>query len=239
MTEDMLNLLEIQEIDLQVDEFRAKTRTVPDKIHKLKKELQDLEDEVNQLHEEIKKLEFERRRVEGNLNEKQSLLGMLKTRIELVKTNKEYTALQQEMADAQEKIDLLEIELLRILETIDQKKEALAAKSAQLTEDKAKKVIAIKELEEKHSVSKEEENAILRKRNKVAAKLSTQLINKYDRIRNARKDGKAVVSMVNNACGGCNRKLRPHQLQLLKECLDIIICENCGRMIICVNLSTK
>ncbi|MGH3055077.1 MAG: zinc ribbon domain-containing protein, partial [Gaiellaceae bacterium] len=54
---------------------------------------------------------------------------------------------------------------------------------------------------------------------------------RYERVHGSR-DGRAVVAVVKNACGGCFRSLAPQALQEAKRRDRVLICEGCGRLMV-------
>ena len=53
----------------------------------------------------------------------------------------------------------------------------------------------------------------------------------YDRIRKA-KDGKAVVPVSRNSCGGCFNRVPPQKVLELRKNDSMLTCERCGRILI-------
>jgi len=107
---------------------------------------------------------------------------------------------------------------------------ALGSKEAVLKtkKDELDKIIATTEKEEKHF-------------NKLSAeareKVDERLLNSYDRIRKNYRNGLAVVPVERDACGGCFNAIPPQKQSEIKQRKKIIICENCGRILVDEELS--
>jgi hypothetical protein len=89
--------------------------------------------------------------------------------------------------------------------------------------DELDKIIATTEKEEKHF-------------NKLSAeareKVEPRLLISYDRIRKNYRNGLAVVPVLRDACGGCFNAIPPQRQSEIKQRKKIIVCENCGRILV-------
>jgi uncharacterized protein len=85
------------------------------------------------------------------------------------------------------------------------------------------RIIAATEKEERHF-------------NKLSAeareKVEERLLNSYDRIRANYRNGLAVVPVERDACGGCFNAIPPQRQSEIKQRKKIIVCENCGRILV-------
>ena len=54
---------------------------------------------------------------------------------------------------------------------------------------------------------------------------------RYERI-HASRDGRAVVPIVKNACGGCYRGQPPQMLQEIRRGERVLVCDGCGRILV-------
>jgi predicted nucleic acid-binding Zn-ribbon protein len=54
---------------------------------------------------------------------------------------------------------------------------------------------------------------------------------RYERIHSSR-EGRAVVPVVKNACGGCFRAQPPQMLQEIRRAERLLVCDGCGRILI-------
>ena len=63
-------------------------------------------------------------------------------------------------------------------------------------------------------------------------KVDARLLNSYDRIRKNYRNGLAVVPVERDACGGCFNAIPPQRQSEIKQRKKIIVCENCGRILV-------
>jgi hypothetical protein len=88
-----------------------------------------------------------------------------------------------------------------------------------------------KELDAVNKEHEQEELRLNHEREKLVAKLTTSDYQFYERIRNA-KEGKAVVAVKRNSCGGCFNRVTPQRILELRKNDAIITCERCGRILV-------
>ena len=80
----------------------------------------------------------------------------------------------------------------------------------------------------------------LKKKKSISANLSSEarekveerLLISYDRIRKNYRNGLAVVPVERDACGGCFNAIPPQRQSEIKQRKKIIVCENCGRILV-------
>lgn len=148
-----------------------------------------------------------------------------------VKKNEEYTALLHEIQGVRARRSELET---RVLERMEEE-ESLAAKRPALektvaaAEDEHAKRSAAFEREESEAGARLAELEGLRGTQIEGLPAATR--SRYERV-HASRDGRAVVAVVKNACGGCFRSLSPQLLQEAKRRDRMLICEGCGRLMV-------
>ena len=64
------------------------------------------------------------------------------------------------------------------------------------------------------------------------AKVEERLLNSFNRIRKNYRNGLAVVPVERDACGGCFNAIPPQRQSEIKQRKKIIVCENCGRVLV-------
>jgi predicted nucleic acid-binding Zn-ribbon protein len=109
--------------------------------------------------------------------------------------------------------------------TIEQRKQDLEFKKQELE-------TIVKETEE-------EEKALMQTRIGFEADVDDRLLRAYQRIRKTVKNGIGVAPIVSGSCGGCFAKIPPQRQSDIKQRKKIIVCENCGRVLIDAGLSEE
>jgi uncharacterized protein len=148
-----------------------------------------------------------------------------------VKTNKQYDALAREVDQAQERITKLQKEMEMLegkAETAKQDAETLAPEIETMQEELTEKK---KELSAVNKEHEDEELKLKHKRDKLAGRLTKADQQLYERIRKA-KDGKAIVPLQRNSCGGCFNRVPPQKILELRANESMLVCERCGRILV-------
>jgi predicted nucleic acid-binding Zn-ribbon protein len=116
-------------------------------------------------------------------------------------------------------------ELAQKAQQLELAKKAVATKETNLKGKKSEleKIIEETDKEEKH-YKKLEESA--------RTGVDERLLSSYDRIRNNYRNGLAVVPVERDSCGGCFNAIPPQKQSEIKQRKKIIVCENCGRILV-------
>jgi predicted nucleic acid-binding Zn-ribbon protein len=228
-TKDLL--LKLQQLDDEIDALRAEEEAIPGRKEELQEGLRAIEEKVAQAKEQSLELAKRRKEQEIELDSTDEKRSKFQSQLFQVKSNREYEALQHEIAALDEKKSGLEDQILDTLERSEElskeiadQERALASEGTKVSEDESKLDAKLKDLTEKIAIKNDE-------RTRLVVDLDKKLLKRYERIR-ASKGGLAVTTVENGACGGCFRRIPPHEMQNLKKDERIVTCEQCGRMII-------
>ncbi|MFN5761677.1 MAG: zinc ribbon domain-containing protein, partial [Sphingobacteriales bacterium] len=162
----------------------------------------------------------------------QALIHKYEKQSDNVKNNREYEAIQKE-------IEMQTLEMKLAEKHIKDANEEISDKARVL--DTAKKNIAAKEGNLKHkkgelekiiSETEKEENEYRAQAVKAREKVDERLLISFERIRKNYRNGLAVVPIVRDACGGCFNAIPPQRQSEIRQRKKIIVCENCGRILV-------
>lgn len=202
-------------------------------------EVADLEDEIQGLYARQTRIEeeingvtefIEQRKLA--IKEAEALVKKYEKQSNDVKNNREFEAINKEIEMQQLEMKLAEKHIKDATDEIGEKaialekaKKNIAAKEGVLATKKneLEKIIASNEKEEKHY-------------NKLAADarehVESRLLTSYEKIRKNYRNGLAVVQVQRDACGGCFNAIPPQKQSEIKQHKKIMICENCGRILV-------
>lgn len=237
--EKLTALLTLQKIESKLDELRILKGELP-------MEVADLEDEITGLHARQTRIEEEINGVtefieqrKNAIKEAEALVKKYEKQSTNVKNNREFEAINKEIEMQQLEVKLAEKHIKDATEEIAEKavllekaKKNIATKDAVLNTKKAEleKIIAANEKEEKHY-------------NKMAAEarehVDARLLGSYDKIRHSYRNGLAVVPVERDACGGCFNAIPPQKQSEIRQHKKVMICENCGRILVDEDLNSK
>ncbi len=235
--EKLTSLVRLQKIDSKLDEIQILKGELP-------MEVKDLEDEIEGLHARQTRVEEEINGISDFINKKksdiaeaQALIAKYEKQSENVKNNREFEAINKEIEIQQLEEKLCEkhikdanIEISEKARQLETAKKAVANKESNLSGKKGEldKIISETDKEEKHynkEVSKARED------------VDERLLTSYDRIRNNYRNGLAVVAVDRDSCGGCFHAIPPQKQSEIKLRKKIIVCENCGRILVDTDLN--
>ncbi len=230
--ENRLRLLYgLQQIDSGLDDLQEMKGDLPRKVADLEARKQSSESAQKQLNEVIKLSTIRRDAVDVEILALKANIEKYKSQQFQVKTNKQYDALTREIDAAQEKITKLQKEMESMEGKMQVAKQDLEKMGPEID-------TLMKELQERSSelevVNKEHEEEELKlkhEREKYVVRIDKSDIRTYERIRGA-KDGRAVVPVRRNACGGCFKRVPPQTALELRKNSRILQCEHCGRILV-------
>jgi uncharacterized protein len=234
--EKLTSLVNLQKIESKLDELHILKGELPMEVSDLEDEIQGLHARKTRIEEEINGVtEFIEQKKEG-IKEAQALVKKYEKQSENVKNNREFEAINKEIEMQQLEVKLCEKhikdandEIAEKAELLEKAKKGIAAKEGVLNNKKGEleKIIASNEKEEKHF-------------NKLASEarehVDARLLMSYEKIRKSYRNGLAVVAVERDACGGCFNAIPPQKQSEIKQHKKVMICENCGRILVDADL---
>lgn len=230
--EKISSLVSLQKIDSKLDEIKILKGELP-------MEVRDLEDEIHGLHARQTRIEEEINGIQEFIEQKknvikdsQALVKKYEKQSENVKNNREFEAINKEM-----ELQNLEVKLAE--KHIKDANEEIADKARLL--ETAKKAVANKEGVLKHKKgelekiiadTEKEETEFSAVAGQAKEKVEPRLLASYERIRKSYRNGLAIVPVLRDACGGCFNAIPPQRQSEIRQRKKIIICENCGRILV-------
>jgi hypothetical protein len=208
--------------------------------------VKDLEDEVQGLVNRQTRIEEEINGItefiedkKAAIKESEALLAKYEQQSDNVKNNREFEAINKEIEMQGLEIKLAEKhirdaneELADKVKALENAKKNIATKEGVLTHKKSEleKIIADTEIEEKELRANSDE---------ARTHIDERLLYSYDRIRNSYRNGLAVVAVERDACGGCFNSIPPQRQSEIRLHKKIIVCENCGRILVESEMAEK
>ena len=230
--EKLSSLVTLQKIESKLDEIRILKGELP-------MEVADLEDEILGLHARQTRIEEEINGVtdfieqrKNAIKESEALVKKYEKQSANVKNNREFEAINKEVEMQQLEVKLAEKHIKDATQEIAEKGETL---------EKAKKNIAVKEgvlstkkgeLEKIIAANEKEEKHFLKLAQEAKQHVDDRLLASYEKIRRSYRNGLAVVPVERDACGGCFNAIPPQKQSEIKQHKKVMICENCGRILV-------
>jgi predicted nucleic acid-binding Zn-ribbon protein len=238
--EEKLNsLVTLQKIESKLDEIRILKGELPMEVADLEDEIQGLHARQTRIEEEINGVTDFIEQRKNAIKDAEALVKKYEKQSSNVKNNREFEAINKEIEMQQLEVKLAEKHIRDATQEIADKAEHL---------EKAKKNIAAKEgvlatkkaeLEKIIAANEKEEKQFNKMADEARDNVDNRLLASYDKIRKSYRNGLAVVPVERDACGGCFNAIPPQKQSEIKQHKKIMICENCGRILVDEELSNN
>jgi uncharacterized protein len=230
--EKLKSLIALQKIESKLDELGIIKGELPVEVKDLEDELTGLQNRLHRIEEEINGIqEF----IEGKKaakKEAEELLAKYEKQADNVKNNREFEAINKEVEMQQLESKLMDKHIKDALEEIGEKSKGLESAKKAITNKKAVFDVKHAELEKVIASTEKEEKQYTKLIDEAKTAVDERLLIGYNRIRGNYRNGLAVVPVERDACGGCFNAVPPQKQSEIKQNKKIIICENCGRVLV-------
>lgn len=233
------NLFNLQLIDSQIDRIQNVRGELP-------MEVSDLEDEIAGLDTRIENLNIELIGLQKSIDERKKFIKDANNHIVKyeaqqtnVKNNREFLALTKEVEMQKLEIMASEKKIKDFQFQMQEKKDSLEQTKAHLDDRKKDLQHKKDELDNITGETEKEENALNVFRGQAAEYIDERLLNAYNRVRLNVKNRLAVVTIDRDACAGCFSKVPPQRQLDIRQRKKIIVCENCGRILVDSDLAVE
>lgn len=226
-------LKKLQSIDDKSHDFSRQKKAIESRIDAKEARIADATARLADKHEEL--LDFQKNIDRKHLDLKCVEEGILKSRERLlqIKSNREYSAHLSEIGGKEADKGLLEDEILSMMtefENITAAEQELKAEA----EREKKELVEIKaEVENELSLLGKNIAETRSEWEEAARQVDKSALLQYKRLLG--KDGQAVVEVVAQTCGGCCMQITAQTLNLLLRREDIILCQNCEKILYIAN----
>jgi len=230
LNEEIKQLTELQVIDLEIAKLDAEINAEQTALAKSEKAFNERQSSIEELKEKIEAAETQRKELEAELADELSRIKERQSKMMQVQTNREYQSLLKEIEDGKKSIKEKEEEVVRIMEASEANAKIMAEQETLIADEK--KTLAEQSAKaKKHAGDIEGKKAkIAVKRDAMAKNIKTSALRKYDMLR-TRRNGKAVVGVVNGICQGCFMSIPPQHFNDILKGDRILNCPTCQRIL--------
>ncbi len=232
VTEKLGLLYKIQQIDVELDKIKALRGALPQEVSQIEDEIASLKSKVAHNEELISGYEQSIEQNKNDIVEIDAQTEKYKQDLQAISNSREYDSIEKEIENQGLLHDIAQKHIGEARVAIAERKDAIAAIQERI-EIREQDLAAKKdELDNIVSSTAEQENSLSEKRDSIADKIDARTMSAYNRIRGSVRNHLAVVSVYNDACGGCFNAITPQRLVDIASGTKLVICENCGRILV-------
>lgn len=236
VAEKLENLVKLQSIDTNLDEIKKLRGDLPNEVQDLEDEVEGYKTRLNRFQNDIDDLEENIRAHKNGIKDAEKLIQKYQEQQMNVRNNREYDAITKEIELQELEIQILEKKIKEAYEKIEQKKQDVANTENLIKEREEDLKSKKEELEDILGESAEEEDKLLKEREKASKKIEPKLFKYYEKLRKNLSNGLAVVTVRRGAAEGCNIIIPPQKIAEIKEKKKIVIDEHSGRILADVDM---
>lgn len=231
--DDILDILvKIQQYDEEISTTQRKINEIPKKIAAIETQIENTRNQLLERQERVQHVKKTYKLKEGDIAENESKITKLNSQTFAVKTNEEYRAIITEIEFLKGENKKIEDEMMALLEEEEKIRATLStveAETQQFLDERRSEI-------EHHRARTEELTGQLTKAQdnyrSCFSRLPDTMQEQYKKIKGVR--GTAVCVVTDETCPGCSSILTPQFLNELKKRTDVLLCDNCGRMLVFV-----
>ena len=213
MTHPLEPLLALQKKDLKLIRILRE-------IHDIPKRRDNIESQLSGTKKKLETAVESRKHTESSLHDNEN-----------AKTNEQYRAFVQQIGTVEEEIKFLEDKQISLMEDLEQGKTIEKDCKDQLKTEESAIADELNELDDRFNELTERSNQMKLDRRRMAENCDGNLLKKYSRILNNKKDAAIVFIESGAHCGGCHMKLPPQVINDAKNASKIVGCNFCGRIL--------
>lgn len=230
--EKLKSLYQLQTILSEIDKIKILRGELP-------LEVKDLEDEIIGLGTRIENITNDIKKVRETIVALKEETEQANRSIEKytedqnnVRNNREYDLLNKEIEYNKLVIEHNEKKMNDARNNEKQKNEEFEKAKVQLEERQKDLELKRSELDEIVAETKAEEEKLREQARNLEITIESRLLSSFKRIRKNSRNGLGIVYVERDACAGCFSKIPPQRQMDIRMRKKIIVCENCGRIMI-------
>lgn len=223
-------LINLQDIDEKIEDISQFLDSIPSQIQAIDKKISDSAQIVADAKDKLTKNQKKRRDLESNVQDKKILIARYRKQLNDVKTNKEYTGFLKEIGEVETEIGAVEEEILSEMLSADDLEAEIKTAEKKATEIKdtflKEKEIVLKKKNEQVQIKEQ----LTSERESIIPAIPSDQMALYKKIFK-KASGTALSPVTDDFCSLCQIRIRPQVLNELIAQKEIILCENCGRIL--------
>ena len=235
----LVALYTLQSVDSEIDKIRIIRGELPQAVQDLEDEIAGLHTRIDNFTNEIKETEAANKARLTEIEEHNEQIKKYQKQQDNVRNNREFESLNKEIEFQNLEIQLCERKNKEGKAHVSELKQHIEAAKV-LLENREKDLDAKREELTSITAETEKDEERLRKMSAEQEQfIDERYLTAYKRIRNAARNGLAVVQIDRDSCGGCFSNIPPQRQMEIKMHKKVIVCENCGRILVDSDIAAK
>ena len=229
----------LQLIDSEIDKIKIVRGELPRAIQDLEDEIAGLHTRIDNFTAEIKETEAANKARTAEVEEHNEQIKKYQKQQDNVRNNREFESLNKEIEFQNLEIQLCERKTKEGKAKISELKQRIEAAKLLLGNREKDLEGKREELTSIVAETEKDEERLLQKEKEQEQFIDERYLTAYKRIRNAARNGLAVVQIDRDSCGGCFSNIPPQRQMEIKMHKKVIVCENCGRILVDDDIAAK
>lgn len=231
MNAELEKLIKLQKTDTKIHQLKKSIGTADERRANIEQEFEQHASSIRETQNRRDTARHDRAELEKQIAEKQTYLERADRNLKTAQDQKQYETAMRETDALQKQISVLEAQVLEKMTEIEEVEKILEERADEINSLEGNRTTAVSNLEGELVSNETELEEQVKKRDEVMATIPPNWASVYNRLVQRSVDGIAVAEVQNGACSACFMSLRPQVQQQLRKGKDIIICENCTRIL--------
>jgi hypothetical protein len=230
MNSDIARVLELQRIDTRLGELSHEIAALPRHIAAIEKTLDSHIRKVAADQAILAANQKERKAQEAEIQIQQQKISKLRDQTLSAKTNEQYRAFQHEIEYCEQTIRKAEDRILELMLQSEPLEANVKTAERDLAREKQEVERQKTVARDRTAADKAQAQELTQARAEVCTQIAPSVIATYEKIR--KKSPLAVADASSGRCSACQMELRPQFMQELKQREQVLLCENCRRIVV-------
>ena len=238
MKAELQHLIALQKLDTSLRTLQAEIQAIPLRRAEIEKEFDQRASEIRTVEARRDDARHERARLEAEVAEQRARAERADRNLMSSKKQEEYTAAIREADAARKQITAFETQILEQMGIFEEAEAALKERADEIASLNSDRDEQLRKFDGEAEGRTAELGAARAERERVFNLLPKSMSALYNRISVGIRDGIALSEARNNACASCRMALRPQVMSQVRLGEEVVICDNCNRILYFVHKDT-
>ncbi len=231
MNAELQELIALQNADTAIRRTEAELNAIPQRRAEIEGEFEQRAFEFRAVELKRDEAAAARARLEEEAAEARTQAERSERNLMSSQNEKDYAAAIRELDAARKHISTLETQTLEHMESLEAAEKELGEREPQVAILREETNTKLKELETQMGAQEERLESLRQERKRLEISLPKSTLAVYNRISTRIRGGVAVSEARNYSCTACLITLRPQVMAAIRRGDEIVMCENCSRIL--------